>query len=45
MVGRGAKTEPSQMSSTGSKVGSTIGLTVMVEVTGFAHSPKSGVKV
>lgn len=45
VVGKGAKTPPGQIGATGSKVGVTPGVTVMVRLVVVAHCPAAGVKV
>ena len=44
-IGKGDKMVPSQIGATAENVGFIIGLTVIVNLTGFAHCPASGVKV
>ena len=45
VVGNALKLPPEQIGATGSKVGVTFGLTVMVNVVVVAHCPGVGVKV
>ena len=45
VVGKGAKVSPEQIEAIGAKVGTTFGLTVMVNVCEFAHCPTFGEKV
>ena len=45
VVGKADNAPPEQIADTGSKVGVTFGLTVMVSVAVVAHCPKVGVKV
>ena len=45
VVGNALKLPPEQIGATGSKVGVTIGLMVMVNIVVVAHCPADGVKV
>jgi uncharacterized protein YfkK (UPF0435 family) len=44
-IGKGDEIVPSQIGAMAENVGVIIGLTVIVNLTGFAHCPASGVKV
>ena len=45
LVGKALSVAPEQMAATGSNVGVTFGLTVIVSVAVVAHCPAVGVKV
>ena len=45
VVGSAVSVAPEQIAATGSKVGTTFGLTVIVKVVVVAHWPAAGVKV